>query len=96
MILVLVLISILIPNRGLLEQGDGMELECGTGQLSEVFQMPVEFANAIERLDAPQVKRTIELMGQCVQVRGVKVCFSWLLHGILIKEGCMCSMCNIN
>lgn len=67
-----VLISKPIPSRGLLEQGDGIKLEPEVGRLSEAFQMPVEFASAIQRLDAPQVKRVVELMGQCVQVRGVK------------------------
>lgn len=58
--------------------------------------MPVEFANAIERLGAPQVKRTVELMGQCVQVRGVKVCFSSLLDGILMMEmEVVCAVCAI-
>ncbi|CAN0040212.1 unnamed protein product [Laminaria digitata] len=62
-------------TRGILEQGDGIKLECEAGQLSEAFEMPVlpvEFASAIECLDAPHVKRAVELMGQCVQVRGVE------------------------
>lgn len=73
-LMIIIPVSIPIPRRGLLEQGGGLKLEPEpeAGQLSEAFQMPVEFASAIERLDAPQVKRTIELMGQCVQVRVVK------------------------
>lgn len=66
-------------HRGILEQGDGRRLECEAGQLSEAFEMPfempVEFVNAMERLDAPQVKRGVELMGQCVQVRHVECLF---------------------
>lgn len=69
-ILILMLVLMRIPNRGLLEPGD-MKMECEAEQLSEAFEMPLEFTNAIESLDAPQLKRTVELMGQCVQVRGV-------------------------
>ena len=50
----------------------------GMGELNEAFEVPKEFANAIERLDSEQVKRIVELMGQCVQVcvTGVLGCVS--------------------
>lgn len=36
--------------------------------------MPAEFASAIERMDGQQMKRSVELMGQCVQVTVEKDC----------------------
>lgn len=38
--------------------------------MNETFEVPHEFATAIEKLDDEQVKRSVELMGQCVQVQG--------------------------
>lgn len=43
---------------------NGLPVPAGLG----AFEVPTEFASAIERLDGPQLKRSVELMGQCVQV----------------------------
>lgn len=37
--------------------------------MNETFEVPPEFSRAIEKLDGQQVKRSVELMGQCVQVQ---------------------------
>lgn len=73
--------------RGRAESGEGVmnvDVNVGAGgglpDGSELaaFEVPSEFASAIERLDGPQMKRSVELMGQCVQVRvrvsGAKEC----------------------
>lgn len=36
--------------------------------LREAFEVPRELASAMEQLDSQQMKRSVELMGQCVQV----------------------------
>lgn len=47
-----------------------------TEAMNETFEVPREFASAIEKLDGQQVKRSVELMGQCVQVQASSfVCF---------------------
>lgn len=36
--------------------------------LTDAFEVPRELASAMERADSEQLKRSLELMGQCVQV----------------------------
>lgn len=58
--------------RGLSGNGDAVKMEAD--EVREAFEVPREFASAIEQLDSQQVKRSVELMGQCVQVRhGLRV-----------------------
>lgn len=51
-----------------------------TEQLKDAFEVPREFASAIERLDGAQMKRSVELMGQCVQVMLGRICAATLLE----------------
>lgn len=48
---------------------DGVGMKMKSEELSEAFEVPREFASAMDRLGSQQVKRSLELMGQCVQVR---------------------------
>lgn len=64
-----------VTIRGLSDSGDGVDVNIGSGLGGNglldglgAFEVPTEFASAIERLDGPQMKRSVELMGQCVQV----------------------------
>lgn len=63
--------------RGLSESGDVVSVDADQHhhhhQPEAAFDVPKEFASAIERLDGSQMKRTVELMGQCVQVHHVLV-----------------------
>lgn len=36
--------------------------------LAKAFEVPRELASAMERVDSEQLRRSVELMGQCVQV----------------------------
>lgn len=49
--------------------GDGEGARTNLGELSDAFRVSKEFASTMERLDSQKVKRVVELMGQCVQVR---------------------------
>lgn len=53
-------------------------------ELREAFEVPRELANAMERLDSQQVKRSVELMGQCVQVQ--RSAHGVLMHAIEAQE----------
>ncbi|CBN74057.1 hypothetical protein Esi_0012_0109 [Ectocarpus siliculosus] len=56
-------------TRGLSENGDGVHM-AAPDQIKEAFGVPRDLASAIDRLDGPQsMKRSVELMGQCVQVQ---------------------------
>ncbi|CAB1119667.1 unnamed protein product [Ectocarpus sp. CCAP 1310/34] len=65
-------------TRGLSENGDGVNM-AAPDQLKEAFGVPRDLASAIDRLEGPQsMKRSVELMGQCVQVQRSA-------HGILMN-----------
>ncbi|CAN0312275.1 unnamed protein product [Ectocarpus sp. 12 AP-2014] len=65
-------------TRGLSENGDGVNM-AAPDQIKEAFGVPRDLASAIDRLEGPQsMKRSVELMGQCVQVQRSA-------HGILMN-----------
>ncbi|CAM9284203.1 unnamed protein product [Ectocarpus sp. 4 AP-2014] len=65
-------------TRGLSENGDGVNM-AAPDQIKEAFSVPRDLASAIDRLEGPQsMKRSVELMGQCVQVQRSA-------HGILLN-----------
>ncbi|CAM9906568.1 unnamed protein product, partial [Scytosiphon promiscuus] len=70
-------------TRGMSENGDGVMME--TEELKEAFEVPQEFASAIERLDGAQMKRSVELMGQCVQ-QVQRSAHGVLLHAIETQD----------
>lgn len=39
--------------------------------LTKAFEVPRELASAMERVDSEQMRRSVELMGQCVQVSAI-------------------------
>lgn len=56
---------------GSLAAGEGLESE----GLTDAFKVPKELASAMERLDSEQMRRIVELMGQCVQVFPRTACY---------------------
>lgn len=52
--------------------------------LREAFEVPRELASAMERLESKQMRRSVELMGQCVQVQ--RSAHGVLMHAIEAQE----------
>lgn len=58
-----VVLCCFVAHRSL-AAGEALDME----GLTKAFEVPRELASAMERVDSDQMRRSVELMGQCVQV----------------------------